>query len=129
MNTLTFLIGVLLTQVAVALLIVIFDMFSSIPGRTLARHVGVGDPIVYRKQKVSLHPGKRAYEIQGAENGDDYSYIVDKYWTVTGVLANGLIVALTRTNKKHYLRRDDPNLHRPRLIERMRYRDRFPQQY
>jgi len=127
MNTLLFLVGMVVTLAVVAFVIVLFDLFSTSDGLARLRRVEVGDPIVYRKQKVSSHPGKRAYQIDAAKNGDNYSYLVDKYWTVSGVLANGLIVALTRTNKRHYLRRDDPNLHRAGMIERMRNRDRFPQ--
>ena len=95
--------------------------------RAVASRLGVGALIVYRMQKVSTCPSARAYEVHPAEQGDTYSYIVDKYWTVADVLADGLVVAIIRTNKRHYLRLDDPNLHRARMIERIRHRDRFPQ--
>ena len=90
------------------------------------RYFSIGDPIVYRKAKASVRPGIRAYEVYPSEQGDLYTYVVDKYWTVTDVLADGQIVAVTRTNKQHCLRRDDPNLRKARLTERWRYARRFP---
>jgi hypothetical protein len=103
-----------------------FEAYAIITEHDWSSGLGVGDPIVYRKQKVSTHPCERAYEVHPAQNGDNYSYIVDKYWTVTEVLSNGQVVAVTRTNKRHYLQPGDPNLHRAKMIERIRYRDRFP---
>ena len=117
--------GVVIAQAVIALFF--FELVSKIREKAWSSQFGVGDPIVYRMQKVSTHPGGRAYEVHPAEKGDNYSYIVDKYWTVADVFADGLIVAITRTNKRHYLRQDDPNLHRAKMIERLRYRDRFPE--
>ena len=88
--------------------------------------VGVGDSIVYRKQKVSTHPGVRAHHIHPAEHGDYYDYLVNKYWTVADVLDDGRIVARTRTNKHHYLSPNDPNLRKAGLMERFKYGHRFP---
>ena len=67
-----------------------------------------------------------AYEIHASERGDLYTYLVDKYWTVADIMGDGRIVAVTRTNKHHYLDPDDPNLRKARLTERLRRRDRFP---
>lgn len=88
--------------------------------------VEVGDAVVYRKQKVSALPGPRAYAVHPAGQGDTYCYFVDKFWTVENVLRDGRIVVTTRTNKRHYLRRDDPHLRKAGLIVRLRYRNRFP---
>jgi hypothetical protein len=85
-----------------------------------------GDSIIYRKQKYSTHPGRRAYEIHPTTQGDDYSYFVDKFWTVENVLRDGRIVVTTRTHKHHYLLPNDPNLRRAGFIARLRYRNRFP---
>ena len=95
--------------------------------RWSAATLKVGDPIIYRKQKASTHPGVRACDIHPATQGEFYYYLVDKYWVVESVLLDGRIVARTRTNKHHYLRPEDPNLRKARLIERARYRERFPQ--
>ena len=87
----------------------------------------VGDPIIYRVQKVSPHPGLRARSVHPAQRGDTYCYMVDKFWTVGDVLRDGRIVAVTRTNKRRFLRPDDRNLRRAGLVERLRFRRRFPQ--
>jgi hypothetical protein len=89
--------------------------------------VEVGDGIVYRKHKVSTHPCLRAYNIHPAGQGDDYSYFVDKFWTVENVLRDGRILVTTRTRKQHYLSLDDPNLRKAGILARLRYRSRFPQ--
>jgi hypothetical protein len=88
--------------------------------------VEIGDPIIYRKQKVSTHPSPRAYDVHPASQGDTYVYFIDKFWTVERVLRDGQILVATRTNKHHYLRPNDPNLHKARWYERLRYWKRFP---
>ena len=107
---------------------ILFELFESRRGERVPHRarVGIGDPIVYVKPKVSMHPCARAREVHAAETGDSYSYLVNKYWTVADVLADGRIVARTRTNKEHYLRPDDPNLRKAGLLDRLRHRDRFP---
>ena len=42
------------------------------------------------------------------------------------VRQDGWIVALTPLMEHHYLRRDDPNLRKANLLERLRYAARFP---
>jgi len=87
----------------------------------------VGDSVIYRKQKVSATPGPRAYDIHPADQGEYYSYFVNKFWTVENVLPDGQILVTTRTKKHHYLRPSDPNLRKAGLIMRLRYRNRFPE--
>jgi hypothetical protein len=91
-------------------------------------HAGIapGDPLIYRKPKVSSRPGPRARNIQPSENGDDYYYEVEKFWTVANVLDDGRLLAVTRTGKGVYLSPEDERLRKARLIERLRYRRRFP---
>lgn len=86
----------------------------------------VGDTIIYRKQKYSTHPCPRAYDIHPTTQGDDYTYFVDKFWTVENVLRDGRVLVTTRTHKHHYLQPNDPNLRRAGFIARLRYRNRFP---
>lgn len=87
-----------------------------------------GDPLIYRKDKVSIHtPGARARNVWAAENGDHYFYEVDKFWAVSDVLDDGRLVAVTRTGKRHCLEAGDRNVRKPGLVERLRYRSRFPQ--
>src|SRR4051794_35389376 len=95
-------------------------------GRHTAGGLHVGDAIVYCKQKASKRPGPRAKEVYPAPFGETYSYLVEKFWTVEGLLDDGRIVATTRTHKRHVLNPDDPNLHKAGWIVRVRNWSRFP---
>jgi len=85
-----------------------------------------GDFLIYRKTKSSTRPGPRARNVQAAENGDDYWYEVDKFWTLSDVRDDGRLVATTRTGKQIVLDPEDERLRKARLFERLRYRTRFP---
>ena len=85
-----------------------------------------GDLLIYRKTKVSPRPGPRARNIHRTENSDDYNYEVDKFWSVADILEDGQLLAVTRTGKKVYLSPEDERLRKARLLERVRYRRRFP---
>jgi hypothetical protein len=85
-----------------------------------------GDFLIYRKSKVSPRPGPRARNVQASEKGDDYYYEVDKFWTVSDVLEDGRVVAVTRTGKRVYLTPEDERLRKAGLLARLRYRRRFP---
>jgi hypothetical protein len=87
-------------------------------------HPGV--PIVYRVVETSTRPGPDARDIHPAARGDLYYYLTNKYWRVEEVRPDGWIVALTPLMEHHYLRRDDPNLRKANLLERLRYAARFP---
>jgi hypothetical protein len=93
---------------------------------TATAEIHVGDSIIYRKQKYSTHPCRRAYDIHPTTAGDTYTYFVDKFWTVENVLRDGRILVTTRTHKHLYLEPQDPNLRRAGFIARLRYRKRFP---
>ncbi|MCC6783542.1 MAG: hypothetical protein IT457_11935 [Planctomycetes bacterium] len=88
--------------------------------------VQIGDPVVYTMRKVSPHPGKRAHDIDPAPRGELYVYLVDKLWAVAEVRDDGQLVVVTRRGKRYVLAKDDPNLRRPTLWERLRYWARFP---
>ena len=60
-----------------------------------------GDHVVYRMKKFTVRPGPRAKQIQPAEHGDFYDYIVDKFWIVEEVLNDGRLILRTRRGKKH----------------------------
>jgi hypothetical protein len=51
---------------------------------------------------------------------------VEKFWTVADVLDDGRLLAVTRTGKKLCLSPEDERLRKARLIDRLRYRRRFP---
>jgi len=85
-----------------------------------------GDFLIYRKSKASPRPGPRARNVRASENGDDYYYEVDKFWTVADVLEDGRLMVVTRTGKQVCLRPKDDRLRKAGLLDRMRYRSRFP---
>lgn len=85
-----------------------------------------GDQVVYRKRKVSPHPGPRAEGIRPSRAGDDYTYEVDKYWTVAEVHQDGTLELVTRGGKAHRVSIDDFHLRKASLYERLFLRSRFP---
>ena len=99
---------------------------SSLLSRLFRGELEPGDFLIYRKPKVSPRPGPRARNVQAAENGDDYYYEVDKFWTLSDVLEDGRLVAVTRTGKRVFLTPDDERLRKAGWLARMRYRQRFP---
>lgn len=86
----------------------------------------VGSKVVFAKDKMGLSPGPRAKEVVPLEKGDAYSYIVDKFWTVKAMHADGTATLITRRGKEHMVRVDDPRLRPATLWERLWYRRRFP---
>ncbi|MCF8383531.1 MAG: hypothetical protein K9G39_08080 [Chlorobium sp.] len=87
----------------------------------------VGDAIVYHKPKSSFCPGPRARQVFPLEHGEEYHYVVDKFWKVTDVHNDGTIEVTTRTGKKHLLESGDPNIRKADLIQHLMHRKRFPQ--
>ena len=86
----------------------------------------LGDVVVYRKQKSSLHPGPHATDIHPAAHGDSYSYAVEKFWRVVAVRPDNTLVVRTRRGKQHTLAANDPNLRPARWWERLLFWHRFP---
>ncbi len=96
-------------------------------GRPLFRaKLRPGAPIVYRVQETSSCPGPDALDVYPSEHGESYDYVAKKYWRVEKVLQDGSIVALTPLMEHQYLQRNDPNLRKANLVERLRYAARFP---
>jgi hypothetical protein len=92
----------------------------------MAVHFRPGDCVVYRKQKLSTHPGPHARDIDPAPNGDTYSYAVDKFYRVISVQPDHRIVVRTRKGREHTLAADDPALRRAHWWERLLLGHRFP---
>jgi hypothetical protein len=92
----------------------------------MAARFRIGDCVVYRKPKVSLHPSQRARDIRPTAHGDHYDYSVDKFYRVIEVLPNLKIKVLTRRGRRHALAADDPALRRAFWWERLLLRHRFP---
>ncbi|MBD3345836.1 MAG: hypothetical protein GF401_12305 [Chitinivibrionales bacterium] len=85
-----------------------------------------GDCIVYRRHKVSIHPGPRAEDICPAPRGDSYSYKVPKYWRVCSIIDDNTIEAVTRQGKRHRLNIKDPNLKKPHPLFQLIHHQEFP---
>ena len=100
--------------------------FLSVGGHIFRGKFYAGVPIVYRVVETSTCPGSDARDIHPAQRGELYYYLTYKYWRVEEVRPDGSIVALTPLMEHHYLRRDDPNLRKANLFERLRYAARFP---
>jgi len=77
------------------------------------------DVLVYVKQKHGTHPGPRAKDVRPAPRGDDYDYLVDKYWIVVEAEEGRPLVLRTPTGKLHEIDPADPNLRKPTLAERL----------
>ncbi|EAT59548.1 hypothetical protein [Chlorobium ferrooxidans] len=86
----------------------------------------VGDYIVYHKPKCSFSPGPRAKQIYPLEHGEEYHYVVDKFWKVVSVNNDGSLDVVTRTGKQHRLNTGDPNISKARILHHFLYRKRFP---
>ena len=86
-----------------------------------------GDWVIYCKTKYTRHPGQRAKDIAAAANGDGYYYLVDKFWVVSNVLADGKLLLRTRRGKQHRIDANDSKLRMATLWDRLRYRARFKQ--
>jgi hypothetical protein len=84
-----------------------------------------GDWVIYRRQKTSASPGRRARKIIPAVHGDNYSYLVEKYWIVDEVLPDRRLKLRTRRGKEHVVPMGDPRLRRARWWERWLYAARF----
>jgi hypothetical protein len=84
-----------------------------------------GDKVVYTKSKHSSSPGPRARDIHPAKRGEDYGYVVDKFWRVGAVRGDSLVL-VTHRGKTHVVRASDPLLRKARKSETRKYDDHFP---
>lgn len=84
-----------------------------------------GDWVIYRKQKHSSSPGPRAREISPEPRGEEYSYLVDKFWVVVQVESEE-VTLVTRRGKRHHVRAGDPRLRVANWWEKLFYRHKFP---
>jgi hypothetical protein len=85
-----------------------------------------GDLVIYTLTKQSPHPGPRARSIHPSESGEDYSYVVDKFWMVSRVTDDRQIEIVTRKGKTRTVDVTDPLLRKATWWEKLRYRNRFP---
>lgn len=85
-----------------------------------------GDLVVYTLPKQGPSPGPRARSIHPSRMGDDYSYLVDKFWMVAEVLPGNRLRIVTRRGKLREISANDPLLHKAGWWQRFRNRGRFP---
>ncbi len=85
-----------------------------------------GDLVVYTMSKHSPHPGPRARSVHPAEQGEDYSYLVDKYWMVVKTIDQDKVQLVTRTGKTRICQASDPLLRKASWWQRIRFRNLFP---
>ena len=83
------------------------------------RNYKSGDLVVYSKEKYGTHPGARAHDVHPAPLGDSYRYVVDKYWIVDEVRADGRLVLRTPGGKLHEIDAADLALRKLTLREHM----------
>jgi len=81
------------------------------PRRPFKEH----DLVVFRVKKHGPHPGPRARDVRPARMGDDYDYVVDKYWTVVEVRQDGTLLLRTPGGKLREASAGDSRLRRPGL--------------
>ena len=91
-----------------------------------AQSFRTGDRVVVRVFKRSTHPGPRALHVRPEQSGEGYQYEVDKFWTVSEVRGDKLVL-LTRRGKVRAVDVSDPGIRRARWWQRIVYRDRFPE--
>jgi hypothetical protein len=84
-----------------------------------------GQWVIYRKPKTSVSPGSRAKDVRPATKGESYSYVVDKFWVVTEVLADNRLRLRTRRGKEHLVDAGDCLLRPANWWERWWFRRRF----
>lgn len=85
-----------------------------------------GDLVIYAMSKRSPHPGPHARDIRPSSQGEDYGYVVDKFWVVESTTPDGYVMLGTRRGKHQFVKIGDRGLRRARWWERLLYRHRFP---
>jgi hypothetical protein len=85
-----------------------------------------GDLVIYTVSKQGLRPGPRAREIQPVPNGEDYTYVVDKFWMVQQLAEGDRLIIITRRGKTREVSCSDPLLRKASWWQKLRFRDRFP---
>jgi len=86
----------------------------------------LGDLVIYLMTKQSAHPTLRAKTVAPSESGEDYRYLVEKFWIVCEITKEGELIVQTRRGKTRTISPEDPNLKRANWWQRWLYRGRFP---
>jgi hypothetical protein len=86
----------------------------------------VNDCVIYHQPETSTHPTPWARDVHPSEHGDFYTYVIEKYWRIARVNADGTLEAVSRSGRTHRLRAGDPLLRKAGLWRRMLNRRLFP---
>lgn len=86
-----------------------------------------GDLVIFTVEKRGTAPGPRARDVEPEPLGEDYRYLVDKYWVVEADASDGRVFVRTRRGKRHLIQTDNDNLRHANWWERLMFADRFPQ--
>ncbi len=92
----------------------------------MGRRYTIGMPVIYQKTKRSSHPGPRAGKIHPSQHGEEYVYIVDKFWVVADVRDDGQLVLQTRRGKQHVVDAEDIHLRPMHWWEKLLWRNKIP---
>ncbi len=84
-----------------------------------------GDWVIYRMTKHGVAPGRRAHHVSASRKGESYNYLVDKFWVVERVEADGNLQIRTPGGKVRTISASDPNLRRARWWHRLQWGNRF----
>ena len=63
-----------------------------------------GDWVIYRLSKRGVAPGPRAHHVSASRKGESYNYIVDKFWVIEAVGAEGELHVRTPGGKPGFCR-------------------------
>lgn len=83
-----------------------------------------GDWVIYKMQKASSSPGPRAQATTASSKGENYTYIVDKFWVVEAVEGDEVLLR-TRKGKQHRINKGDSRMRRPSWLQKLMYSSRF----
>ncbi len=83
-----------------------------------------GDWVIYKMQKESSSPGPRAKATTASPKGENYTYIVDKFWIVEAVEGDEYLLR-TRKGKQHRINKSDSRLRKPGWFQKLMYSSRF----
>ncbi|QDV15147.1 hypothetical protein CA51_50590 [Rosistilla oblonga] len=84
-----------------------------------------GDWVVYRKSKTGPLPGPHAQQVHPSPKGEQYSYVVEKYWVVKQVFSDGRLLLKTRRGREHIIDSADPGLRLAGFLRRWMHRDSY----
>jgi hypothetical protein len=86
----------------------------------------IGARVVYQRQEISNRPMADAHDVIPSERGEFYYNNLINFLRVTEVLDDGRILAVASDQKWFCFPPGDSHFRKPRLMERLSFRSRFP---